>query len=84
MFRAIVLCALYNLPDDQKEYQIRDRFSFMRFLGLGLEVKVPDAQTVWLYGDQPAQVKTRICLKKLTCNMRRLVQLERPATAGSP
>jgi IS5 family transposase len=37
MFKAIVLCALYNLSDDQVEYQLRDRFSFMRFLGLGLE-----------------------------------------------
>jgi|TARA_B100001964_G_C14149230_1_gene561215 IS5 family transposase len=56
MFKAIVLCALYNLSDDQVEYQIRDRFSFMRFLGLGLEDKVPDAKTVWLYRDQLAQV----------------------------
>jgi len=33
MFKVIVLCALYNLSDDQVEYQIRDRLSFMRFLG---------------------------------------------------
>ena len=32
MFKAIVLCALYNLSDDQVEYQLRDRLSFMRFL----------------------------------------------------
>ena len=49
MFKAIVLCELYNLSDDQVEYQLRDRLSFMRFLGLGLEDKVPDAKTVWLY-----------------------------------
>jgi len=48
-FKGIVLCSLYNLSDDQVEYQIRDRLSFMRFLGLGLEGKVPDAKTVWLY-----------------------------------
>ena len=35
MFKAIVLCSLYNLSDGQVEYQIRDRLSFMRFLGLG-------------------------------------------------
>ena len=58
MFKAIVLCALYNLSDDQVEYQIRDRLSFMRFLGLGLEDKVPDAKTVWLYRDQLAQAGT--------------------------
>ncbi len=55
MFKAIILCALYNLSDDQVEYQLRDRFSFMRFLGLGLEDKVPDAKTVWLYREHLAQ-----------------------------
>ena len=48
-------CELYNLSDDQVEYQLRDRLSFMRFLGLGLEDKVPDAKTVWLYREQLAQ-----------------------------
>lgn len=49
MFKTLVLGALYNLSDDQIEYQIRDRLSFMRFLGLGLGDRVPDAKTVWLY-----------------------------------
>lgn len=55
MFKLIVLCALYNLSDDQVEYQLRDRLSFMRFLGLGLEDRVPDAKTVWLYREHLAQ-----------------------------
>ena len=55
MFKAIVLCELYNLSDDQVEYQLRDRLSFVRFLGLGLEDTVPDAKTVWLYREQLAQ-----------------------------
>ena len=33
MFKTIILSALYNLSDDQVEHQIRDRLSFMRFLG---------------------------------------------------
>ena len=49
MFKALVLQALYNLSDEQTEYQIRDRLSFMRFLALGLEDRVPDATTLWLY-----------------------------------
>lgn len=49
MFKTLVLSALYNLSDDQIEYQVRDRLSFMRFLGLGLGDRVPDAKTVWLY-----------------------------------
>ena len=49
IFKALVLQALYNLSDDQMEYQLRDRLSFMRFVGLGLEDAVPDAKTLWLY-----------------------------------
>ena len=49
MFKVLVLQALYNLSDDHVEYLILDRLTFMRFLGLGLEDRVPDAKTVWLY-----------------------------------
>jgi IS5 family transposase len=52
MFKVLVLQTLYTLSDDQTEYQIRDRFSFMRFLGLALHDPVPDAKTVWLYREQ--------------------------------
>jgi len=55
MFKTLVLGALYNLSDDQVEYQVRDRLSFMRFLGLGLGDRVPDAKTVWLYREMLAQ-----------------------------
>ena len=55
MFKTLVLSALYNLSDDQIEYQVRDRLSFMRFPGLGLEDRVPDAKTVWLYREALAQ-----------------------------
>ncbi|WP_331437093.1 transposase, partial [Treponema phagedenis] len=34
MFKIIILQKLYNISDDQTEYQINDRLSFMRFLGL--------------------------------------------------
>jgi len=49
MFKVLVLQALYNLSDDQTEYQIRDRLSFMRFLGLDLDQRIPDAKTIWLF-----------------------------------
>ena len=51
MFKVLVLQRIYNLSDDQTEYQINDRMSFMRFLGLGLGDRVPDAKTIWLYRD---------------------------------
>jgi IS5 family transposase len=49
MFKVMVLQHLNNLSDDRIEYQIRDRLSFMRFLGLELEDRVPDAKTVWQF-----------------------------------
>ena len=33
MFKILILQSLYNLSDHQMEYQIRDRLSFMNFLG---------------------------------------------------
>lgn len=48
-FRMLVLAALYNLSDEQLEFQVRDRLSFMRFLGLDLNDPVPDATTIWLF-----------------------------------
>ena len=49
MFKIRVLQQLNNLSDERIEYQIRDRLSFMRFLGLNLEDRVADAKTVWLF-----------------------------------
>ncbi len=49
MFKVLVLQALYNLSDDQAEFQIGDRLSFMRFLDMGLSDKAPDAKTIWLF-----------------------------------
>ena len=50
MFKILVLQALYGLSDEQAEYQVRDRLSFMRFLGLGLGDRVPDRMTILLEG----------------------------------
>jgi len=52
MFKLLILQRLHNLSDDGIEYQVRDRLSFMRFLGLQLEDRVPDAKTVWLYRER--------------------------------
>ena len=49
MFKLLVLQALYDLSDEQLEYQVRDRLSFKRFLGLDLTDKVPDCKTVWVF-----------------------------------
>jgi len=55
MFRMLVLQSLYNLSDEQIEYQVRDRLSFTRFLGLELEDDIPDGTTLWLFREKLAQ-----------------------------
>ena len=52
MFKVLVLQSLYNLSDERLEFQIRDRISFMRFLGLTLGDAVPDEKTIWLFREQ--------------------------------
>jgi len=47
LFKMLVLQRYYNLSDDQIEYQVLDRLSFMRFLGITLSDDVPDSKTVW-------------------------------------
>lgn len=56
MFKALVLQGLNNLSDDQTEYMIKDRLSYMRFLGLSMEDPVPDAKTIV---NAPVQRNTR-------------------------
>ncbi len=49
MFKILILQSLYNLSDDEMEYQIMDRLSFMRFLDMALDSRVPDAKAIWLF-----------------------------------
>ena len=47
MFKVLVLQKYHGLSDEQSETQIRDRLSFMGFLGLHLGDVIPDARTIW-------------------------------------
>jgi len=49
MFKLLILQRLHNLSDERLQYQVSDRLSFMRFLGLELAGNVPDARTVWAF-----------------------------------
>jgi IS5 family transposase len=64
MFKVLILQALYNLSDDAMEYMLRDRLSFMRFLGLTVTDKVPDAKTIWKYREQLTEAEL---IKPLFC-----------------
>ncbi len=52
MFKVLVLQALYSLSDEATEFEIKDRLPFQRFLGLGLDGRVPDATTAWLFKER--------------------------------
>jgi IS5 family transposase len=51
MFKILILQRYYNVSDEQMQYQITDRLSFQRFLGLRLEDRIPDQKTIWLFRD---------------------------------
>ncbi len=55
LFRMLVLQALNNLSDEQVEYQVGDRLSFTRFLRLGIEDRIPDGTTLWLFREKLAK-----------------------------
>jgi len=52
MFKILILQRYYNLSDEQTEFQIKDRLSFMQFLGLQIGDTVPDEKTIWLFKEQ--------------------------------
>jgi IS5 family transposase len=52
MFKLLILQRLYNLSDHQVEFQVKDRLSFQRFLGLHLEDSIPDEKTVWAFREK--------------------------------
>jgi transposase, IS5 family len=56
MFKVLVLQTQNNLSDERTEFYLRDRLTWMRFLGLGLGDPVPDANTIWTFRE--AMTKT--------------------------
>jgi IS5 family transposase len=47
MYKITMLQQWYGLSDQSVEYQVNDRVSFCRFLGLEFGDKVPDGNTIW-------------------------------------
>jgi IS5 family transposase len=58
MFKVLVIQAANTLSDERTEFLINDRLSFMRFLGLGLSDRVPDARTIWLFREKLTRAGT--------------------------
>jgi IS5 family transposase len=52
MFKILILQRYYNLSDDQTEYQINDRMSFLRFLNFTISDDIPDSKTIWNFREK--------------------------------
>jgi IS5 family transposase len=55
LFKICLLQQWYGLSDEQAEYQINDRLSFQRFLGLDLSSRVPDRNTIWTFKENMSE-----------------------------
>src|SRR5665811_2307939 len=73
LFKILILQRLFNISDDQAEFQINDRMTFRRFLGLSLGDQVPDAKTIWLFRD--TLVKAGVIEELFSCFSRQLEQM---------
>ena len=52
MFKILILAAQNNVADVRMEYLIRDRLSWLRFLGFDLGAPTPDANTIRLFRER--------------------------------
>lgn len=57
MTRLLVLQHLFNLSDEQMEFQLLDRMSFQRFAGLQNSARVPDRNTIWNFRERLVKAK---------------------------
>jgi IS5 family transposase len=55
MFKVLILQTQNNLSDERTGFYLRDRLTWMRFLGLGLGDPVPDGNTIWTFREALAK-----------------------------
>lgn len=61
MFKILVLQRTYSLSDAETEFQIYDRYSFQRFLGITVSNAIPDEKTVWVFKER---LRTTGCMDR--------------------
>jgi hypothetical protein len=69
MFKVLLQQTLYTLSDDQTEYHIRDRFSFLRFLGLALHDPVPRQDRLALSRAADQGGRGRAAVRQVRCRV---------------
>ncbi len=55
MFKVLVLASMHNLSDERMEFLIRDRLSWLRFLGFQIGEPTPDQKTICLFREKLTQ-----------------------------
>ena len=65
MFKVLVLRELYALSDAQVEYQIADRLSFQRFLGIDLTQDAPDYTAIWRFRERLGAERMKALFEEL-------------------
>lgn len=80
-FKVLVIQSLYNLSDDAMEFQLNDRRTFQRFIGLDDKDAIPDAKTIWSWREALTQKETFEKLFKKFSRM--LEEKEIVANSGS-
>jgi len=71
MFKILVLQGLYNLSDEDMEYQIADRVSFQHFLGIDPDKNIPDSNTIWNFRER---LKNKRLLDRLFARFEQFLQ----------
>ncbi|ACX95334.1 IS5 family transposase [Halothiobacillus neapolitanus] len=69
MVRILVLKRLYNLSDEQMEYQLLDRMSYKRFCGLSQATNIPDRTTVWTFENRIGEVGAQVIFDGVTTQL---------------
>lgn len=52
LFKGLIIKRIYSLSNDELEFQITDRTSFRRFLGINENAMSPDSNTFWIFSDE--------------------------------
>jgi len=69
MFKIIVLQKYYNLSEEDTEFQILDRYSFQRFLGLSVSDCVPDKNTIWRFKERLGEAGVEALFKQFSASL---------------
>jgi IS5 family transposase len=85
MFKTLVRQRLYHVFGAQTEFMIRDRLSFMRFVGVDLHETIPDEKTIWRFREE--RIARRVMdqrWKAIDDELKRLGESEETAEEPNP